>query len=242
MTKRIFPFILFSLLALSIQAQELSTCEKEILEYGKTPLTSGCLELLKEKAIGNNKRNDDELEAKVYAVEGAIIYEEGNRPLEVFAGEQAKIEDPVAIVSDIKNQELAYLNKSGDVFLFSTRFFGNISPVRTLKNNNLFGAIDLCFTKDHLVVLNDKDKKIIFYHRSANSMGHTKKKKTEILNEVAYYGSSFKSLSCSSDGKAIYLLSQDSDVYNLNAISGRMRKIKSNTGLDSLRIQKRELP
>lgn len=217
-------------------AIDLATCRLEIENYGKTPLTEECKTQLIQQASKNNSRKDDYEVGEVFAIEGALFYK--NNKIDVFAGEYAAVTEPVAVVSDSKKGEIAFLNKSGDIMIYSTRFFGNISPGRKISNKALYGATDLCLGQNNILALLPKDQKIVMFDRSGNSNGGKGRKRDQLISEYLYGDYQFVSMGCSADADKIYLLDTGSNLYVFEPAKKSLRKIKSQTGWDSLSVPK----
>lgn len=219
-----------------VHADTLVACQQEITLFGKAPVSQACQEALISSAKGNNQRSDDYKKGSVHIVENALFYK--TNKIEVFAGEYAAIKDPISVVSDSKNSEIAYLNKSGDIMTYSTRFFGNISPARKLVNKALFGAKDFCLSESNIFALISGENKIVLFDRMANSNATDGRKRDQLLSELNYGDHSFHSMGCSESGDQIYLLDGQSDLYVFEPGKNNLRKIKSQTGWDSLSVPK----
>ena len=84
---------------------------------------------------------------------------------------------------DPANNEIAVLEKSGDILFFSSIITGNVAPYRILRSKELDGASDLVVDPkaDHVVVLNRKSGSVLHFSRKANYLGAECKKNLSLI-------------------------------------------------------------
>lgn len=234
---KILLYLLIILISSSISSQELEHCLETLENLKSGELSDICEQILFDEAKGNQKRNDDYEKGAVSIIDGALFFKD--EKTYSFIGNQAAIRAPIAVVSDSRKEEIAYLNKDGDIFIFSSRYFGNISPARKVSNKANFNATDLCLSEDFLFILNTSDYKIIKFDRMANSLAISNKKKDEIIEEYRLPKHTFKSMGCSSNGETIFLLDTDQKVHTFELRSGLFQKLPKKHHGDSLSYPKK---
>jgi hypothetical protein len=94
-------------------------------------------------------------------------------PVRVLAGEYTQLDDVVAVAFNRPAEELAVLEASGDVAIYSTRITGNVAPLRVLRAPETEGATDVAVdvARKEVVVYNPRRRGIYQFPLSANIHG-----------------------------------------------------------------------
>lgn len=99
----------------------------------------------------------------------------------VIAGSSTMLEDVIAVDFDEVNQEVAALERNGDVLIFSARITGNVAPLRVIRSPELHGARDVQFLPKSgeisVDVATPDGDEVLRFHRLANFFGREETKR-----------------------------------------------------------------
>lgn len=105
---------------------------------------------------------------------------------QIIAGEYTLLRDVIAVSFDEVHNEVAALERSGDILVFSSKITGNVAPLRVIRHPDLDGATDLSFLPKSLeiaVQLLEK-KEVLTFSRLANFFGREGQKKLNIRRQI----------------------------------------------------------
>jgi hypothetical protein len=182
MMKSLFVFIFSINLAFASSVEECSNQLSALGDgSGKNFVSSTCFETFKSNAPKKSIYTSDTQE--IIALKNSFYIKDIISKKELItAGRFTTIKDIAAMDYDKENNEVAILEKgSGDILFFSSIITGNVAPYRTIRTEQLFGAIDIKVFNDEVFVLNSKDNSVIVYNRLANFYGRKDHKNLEIL-------------------------------------------------------------
>jgi hypothetical protein len=148
---------------------------------GKNFVNLDCYETLKTSSSSKTIFTNDTLE--IIAHKNSFYVKDLISKKElVTAGRYTNLKNVIAMDYDSINKEVAVLEKdTGDILFFSSVITGNVAPYRTIRTEQLVGAIDIKVHHDEVFVLNSKDNSVIVYKRTANFYGRKDHKNLEIL-------------------------------------------------------------
>ena len=181
--------LLVSFSAAYSSEDRLSFCEKEGENFGngqgRDVIPYECVELFKKTAPLEAVKTSSNGKISAYGFRNVVFIKQNER-MRIIAGSYTELEEIVAIAIDETNQELAVLNKKGDVLFYSSRITGNVAPLRVLKHKDLHGASDLVIDskKNEVLILNKNNRSLFFFSRLANDNGPEKKKKLNVLRII----------------------------------------------------------
>lgn len=185
--------LLFSYPSLSIAAGEaVVDCEKEALRFGdgegKDKISSSCYKSYLKSANPQAIKKSDDGKFMVYGYKNIVFIKDPKSKVKqnVITGNNTLLTDIVATALDEKNNEIAVIEKSGDILFFSSIITGNVSPLRVLKHKDLEGASDLVFNtkRGEILILNKDNKEILSFSRLANIHGREGKKFLTIVKAI----------------------------------------------------------
>jgi hypothetical protein len=135
----------------------------------------------------------------------------------IIAGKHTLLKEITALTLDSSNQDIVVLDGLHGLALpFSLKFFGNVSPRRTLKNNLLIGATGIAVDPIHheLIFSNNSKQNIQVFSRLADIDGHRPSNHTALLRSIE--GSltqitSAQSIAIDTEHDEIFLLDKDSN-------------------------------
>ena len=170
---------------LSAQADvTVERCEKEARAFGDGSgpalITPGCRDLWVSQAGPGAHRRSEDGALTAIAHRNLIFLVPTNpkaHPVRVLAGEYTLLHDAVAVAFNRSAEELAVLEASGDVAIYSTRITGNVAPLRVLRANELEGAADLAVDEKarEIIVHNPKRRGIYHFNLAGNIHGREAK-------------------------------------------------------------------
>jgi hypothetical protein len=167
----------------------LSFCEKEGENFGngqgRDVIPYECVGLFKKSAPLEAVKISPSGQIIAYGFRN-IVFIKQNERMRIIAGSYTELEEIVALAIDEKNQEVAVMNKKGDVLFYSSRITGNVAPLRVLKHKDLHGASDLVINskRNEVLILNKASRSLLFFSRMANHNAPEKLKKLNILRIV----------------------------------------------------------
>lgn len=163
---------------------DMADCEREAYDFGNGKgadfITPKCMNIFGTMAEATVKMSEDQmLRSSGFRNLVWVDRRIGDR-FERFliAGGSTDLKDVIAVAVDSKNNEVAVLQRSGDILFFSSLITGNVAPLRTLRTPELEGASDIVVDPDsnQIMVLNPKSSSLLFYSRLANFYGREGKK------------------------------------------------------------------
>ena len=228
------------------QSIELERCQQEFAlfgdGFGHDSVSPKCIELFRVNALSNALYVSDDKKTTAFAYKNMIAIEtnkDGVNKIELIAGSSTKIESAVALEVDTNHDEIITLDKSGNIFFFSSKILGNVAPFRILKNTNLQGATNFVISSvlNSIIVLNKHDRKILFLSRTANIHGRTGHKDLKVKRSIHDIASGITAMAVNNDKNELMLL----DRINNEVI---FYDISSNSTLDlpSKKIKTTPLP
>ena len=172
----------------------LSLCEDQAHSFGdgrgKSKIQATCINAYK-TAAGQTaiKKSSDGL-MTVFGHRNIIFIERPDKAsgirTDVLAGQSTTLEAATALSIDEKNNEIAVLEKSGDILFFSSQITGNVAPYRVIKSQDLYGSTELAVDSinDQIIVVNNSKNSILFYSRLANVYAREEKKNLKLLKAI----------------------------------------------------------
>jgi hypothetical protein len=160
----------------------------------------------------------------------------------IIAGKHSSLREITALTLDNSNRDVIVLDGAHGIALpFSLKYFGNVSPRRTLKSTLLKGATSIAVDPihDELIFSNNSNQSILFFSRLADIDGH--KSNSSITQLRSIEGSltqitSSQSLAIDLEHDEIFLLDREANqilVFD-RAISGNIapkRVVRGNATL-----------
>lgn len=162
-----------------------ASCEKAAAGFGdgegNDTIPAECFKTAEKLALPAAKKSYPEHKVNIIGLKN-IVFVNNN----VIAGEYTKLEDVIAVSFDEKNNEIAVLERSGDVLIFSARITGNVAPLRVIRHADLDGAVDLRFLPktEEVAILMPEKKEVLTFSREANFYGREGKKKLNIRRQI----------------------------------------------------------
>jgi hypothetical protein len=163
---------------------------------GKDELNLSCIDLIKKNAVLSARVESTKLKIKFYGHKNIIVAdrvftkkiddkEVTKNITDVIAGSSTELKSVKAMVIDEVNEELVVLDKSGDIYFFTSKFSGNIAPLRILKNREIVDAesVSINSEKNEVIVNIPKRKKRFIFSRLANVNAPKDKQKLEVLRK-----------------------------------------------------------
>jgi hypothetical protein len=168
-------------------------CEKEATLFGngsgKDHIPEECLSGLEKKTNAYTFRKSLDGEFTVQGHKNIISINDPKTKVNgqnVISGKSTNLEEITALAIDEVNKEIAVIDGARDVFFFSSSIIGNVAPLRTVKSQDLEGAVDLVINpkKGQLIVLNPATRQIIIISRLANIFALEGRRKLDILKRI----------------------------------------------------------
>lgn len=194
MRKGIYLVIILSFMSVSF-AGDLhdAICEKEGSRFGNGTgrdfIPEECLSNLVSKTNSHTFRKSADGEFSVLGYKNIISIKDPKTRIKgqnVISGKYTELDEVTALAIDEVNKEIAVIDQGRDIRVYSSVITGNVAPLRTLKSQDIEGAVDLVINpkKDQLIVLNPSTRQILFFSRLANYFGLEKMKKMEVLKRI----------------------------------------------------------
>ena len=186
-------FIIFITSSTFANESEIASCEKEGTRFGngagKDEIHRECLEKFSQKASAYTKRKGLDGKFSAFGHKNIIFINDPKTRLRgqnVITGKFTELEEVTALALDEENKEMAVIDRSRDILVYSSVITGNVAPLRMLKSPDIEGAVDLVINpkKDQLIVLNPSSKQILIFSRLANIHAPQGKKKLEVLKRI----------------------------------------------------------
>ncbi len=228
LSKIILPLFLICFTAVA-DDKLLSNCEEQGNSFGDgrgaSKIQAICVETYKKMASANSNKKNQDGQMLAFGHKNIVFIErpdkKGQKRTDVIAGLNTNLEMIVALAIDEKNNEIAVLEKSGDILFFSTTIMGNVAPFRILKSPDLFGATDIAIdTKnDQVVVINNSKNSILFYSRLANINAREGKKKLEMIRKIDDTSGSLQKIAIDEEKQELSVFDQKNEkvlVYKLS--------------------------
>jgi hypothetical protein len=126
----------------------------------------------------------------------------------LISGSNTQLDDVIAVAIDDVNNEVAVLERSGDVLFFSSIVTGNVAPLRTIRTKELTGAVDLVIDikNSEVILANAKTKNILFYSRLANFFGREEKRNLTLTKRIDGFPMGDDSLAISPTNQELFAL------------------------------------
>jgi hypothetical protein len=168
-------------------------CEKEGTRFGngtgKDRIPEECLFHISTKTNAYTYRKSADQDFTVWGHKNIISIKDPKTKMKsqnVISGKYTELEEVTAIALDEVNKEIVVINQGREVLSYSSVITGNVAPLRSVKSQDLEGAVDLVINpkKDQLIVLNPSTRQILFYSRLANSAALEGKKKLEVVKRI----------------------------------------------------------
>jgi hypothetical protein len=161
-------------------------CERAAAAFGdgegNDTIPAECFKAAEKIALPAAKKIYPDFKMTVIGVKNIVFVNSS-----VIAGEYTKLQDVIAVAYDKKNNEVAALEKNGDVLIFSARITGNVAPLRVIRHRDLDGASDLSFLpeKEEVAVLIPGRQEVLTFSRLANFYGREGERKLNIRRQIA---------------------------------------------------------
>lgn len=209
-------------------------CEKVFANFGQEEIQSDCLNYLKGNAVGNLYRLDNAQNKEVFAASNTILVKENDHE-ELLAGEATRLKNIIALRPQFSKKEIIVLLENGDVYTYLSHILGNVGPKRTLKNTELYGAVDVDAFESSLLVLNNATKRLLFFKREANSHAQESHRfdQLERLIELSPHYE-YQSMSVDSVSGLIYLLTTKGELLEWIKDKETFKVIRQGLTADSL--------
>ncbi|MEO5969700.1 MAG: hypothetical protein ABIQ95_07205, partial [Bdellovibrionia bacterium] len=151
-----------------------------------TPISDHCFNDYLAAAGPNAVRKSEDGQTLVFGYKNILFIQNtspGSSPTEatpkiekhIIAGKHSSLKEITALTLDNTNQDVIALDgKHGLALPFALKFFGNVSPRRTLKSKLLIGATSIAVDPihDELIFSNNSSQNIQFFSRLADADGH----------------------------------------------------------------------
>lgn len=186
-------FLTFMMMTFGLHAaDEIAMCEKEAMKFGdgngRDSIPEECSKVFFEKGNEKLKKKSSDGKVSVHALKNIIFVKDPGSKMKgqnIIAGKYTELNDIVSIALDEKNKEIVVLDKSGDIFFFSSVITGNVAPLRIIKHDDLEGAVEIKLLpeKDQIAILNSEGNVYLHFSRLANIHAPEGKKKLEPIKK-----------------------------------------------------------
>lgn len=222
MKKALFLLLFFSVNSMAlVDNKMLNVCDDQANSFGDgkgiSKIQSTCVAAYKTAASLEATKKSQDGTMTVFGHRSIIFIErpskDGGLRTDVIAGQSTGLEAIAAVSIDEKNNEIAVLEKSGDILFFSSQITGNVAPYRQIKTQDLFGASEIAidWTNDQVLVINNTKNSILFYSRLANIHAREEKKNLTILKTIKDTSGNLKDLSLNHKDQEFSVLDQTSN-------------------------------
>lgn len=186
--KTFISFFLFLFALNAFAAEEIAICEKEGRKYGdgngNDTISAECIELFMKSAGIRQKDKSQDGNTEVYGYKNIILIRQKDHDLKIIAGKFTELENIKAVTLDDKNNEVAVLEESGDILVFSSVIDGNVGPKRVLRNKELDHVSDIQFYENEIAALDVLNQELHFFNRLANIHAPAKRRHLDPVRSV----------------------------------------------------------
>lgn len=178
--KNLILMILFLLPAMAF-----AQCEKAASHYGdgegNDSIPAECQKTAEKLAGPAAKKSYQKGKVNIVGLKN-IVFVNNN----VIAGEYTMLQDVIAVAFDEVNNEVAALERNGDVLVFSAKYTGNVAPLRVIRHQDLDGASDISFLPktEEIAVQMKARKEVLTFSRLANFFGREGQKKLNVRRQI----------------------------------------------------------
>lgn len=162
----------FSSNCFSITVDECVNIQEELGSHGisEKDISIDCYDIFKSLANKQGIHKDEVSHSEVIVYKNAIYFKDLNtKKFDIDAGSSTTLNNAVAVDYNSENSEFYVIdNEDFSMKSFSSSIMGNVAPYRTLKSDDLIGAIDLVSFKEKIYILNSMTNKVLVYNRMAN--------------------------------------------------------------------------
>ncbi len=166
-------------------AMTFAECEKAAAQYGDGEgndfIPADC-RITAEKLAGQSaKKSYQNGKLNVVGLKNIVFVNN-----KIIAGEYTMLQDVIAVAFDEVNNEVAALERNGDVLIFSAKYTGNVAPLRVIRHQDLDGASDLTFLpkSEEIAVQMKSRKEVLTFSRLANFYGREGHKKLNVRRQI----------------------------------------------------------
>lgn len=179
--KMITHFLLLSIFSLSIMGNE-DFCKEQAFKYGNAQghdkVSHSCYDFDLNKALPTAIDENDNIKVMAHS-NRVYVTNKLNNKKDFITGIYTNLENSIAVTIIKDRNEVAVLQKSGDILIFSSIITGNVAPYRTISVKELHGSSDIAYKNSEIVVLNNENKTIFHFNILANSNGREGHKKLD---------------------------------------------------------------
>lgn len=174
-------FILLFIFPVMASAQ----CEKAAASFGNgegsDSIPADCRARAEKLAPAAAKKSYQKGKVSVVGIKN-IVFVNNN----IIAGEYTMLRDVVAVAFDEVNNEVAALERSGDIMIYSAKYTGNVAPLRVIRHPDLDGASDISFLpkSEEVAVQIQARKEVVTFSRQANFFGREGHKKLNPRRQI----------------------------------------------------------
>lgn len=173
------------ILLFAIPAMASAQCEKAAASFGNgegnDSIPAECLATAEKLALSSAKKSYQNGKVRVVGIKNIVFVNN-----KIIAGEYTMLQDVVAVAFDEINNEVAALERSGDIMIYSAKYTGNVAPLRVIRHSELDGASDISFlpkTEEIAVQLKAR-KEVLTFSRKANFFGREGHKKLNPKRQI----------------------------------------------------------
>ena len=215
--KRFF-FIILILISFDLWAEDaavssgvLLSCQDQLERFGNGKsddlVNDDCIENAKRLAPIAAIKESTNKKIKFYGYHNMIVAEkiklspkDGRQVDDILAGSNTLLKSITSLAIDEKNEELVILDAKSEIKIFTTKFQGNISPLRVIKSKMIEGATEVAIDSDRkqIVIYNPKVNAIFLFDRLANIHNTKGKQKLEVKIKIDTQGYKLENLAVDS--------------------------------------------
>jgi hypothetical protein len=176
---------LVMIILLILPTMTFAQCEKAAAGYGdgegNDSIPVECLKTAEKLAGASAKKRYQNGKVNVVGLKNIVFVN-----TKVIAGEYTMLQDVIAVAFDEVHNEVAALERNGDVLIFSAKYTGNVAPLRVIRHRELDGAGDITFlpkTEEIAIQLKAR-KEVLTFSRLANFFGREGHKKLNVRRQI----------------------------------------------------------
>lgn len=198
MMRGILLMLLSFVLLAKVQASEWDHCLLQASNYGNGSGVSlfdkNCYEQTKQRAEKRTTYLGEDY--SVYAADNIITVERKNdsKVNTLLTGETTRLSQIKSITVNEDNNELYVLIGDGIIYSYSLDLLGNVAPMRVIKTEEVFGAVEILYYDNKIFVLNPEAQNVIAFSKMANSEAQRKYQKLDLKLRKDSLGSGLVSI------------------------------------------------
>lgn len=193
-------------------SEDFTHCNDQFTYFGKRKIQASCIETFKENLAGlKNKKEED---YHLLSSPNALILILGHK-VHTQAGEYSQVDSPLTSAYSSSENLLATLQPNGLIKIYDARIMGNTAPIKVFEDPRFYGARDIAFTHNGLLLLNPKTKKVLFLDHTKKVNKSLKQNPDIVIREYGFSNDSIKSISYDPNTQEILLTDLSEQVFTI---------------------------